>query len=59
MTGTKEGAQKAVETKREEGTLSSAAKKAAETRKERDPEAFEEIGREGGKHSHGGGKSSR
>lgn len=33
---------------------SEAAKKAAETRKERDPEAFSKMGQKGGSRSHGG-----
>lgn len=39
---------------------SEGAKKAAAERKEKDPEAFKKMGREGGLHSHGGtGKSEK
>jgi hypothetical protein len=37
---------------------SQAAKKAAETRKAHNPNAFREMGATGGAHSHGGGRSS-
>jgi general stress protein YciG len=42
MSGTKEGGQKA-----------------AETRKENDPDAFKKMGEKGGQHSHGGGRKTQ
>src|SRR5262249_48673693 len=37
---------------------SAIAKKAAETRKSHDPEAFKKMGQKGGSHSHGGHKEN-
>lgn len=35
------------------------AKKAAETRKKNDPDAFKKMGQIGGSHSHGGGRKRK
>lgn len=56
MTTLSEAGRKGAQARNRQGSTSrsEAAKKAAKTRKERDPEAFSKMGQKGGQRSHSG-----